>query len=172
MNEHWLFSRKRIMLPREDIVSEQSNVEWVKTTLAEFMRAAGKKNTRQRDVIVDVFLEADDHLTLQELLVLVQVTEPNTGFATVYRTMKMLVEAGVAKERHFGADQALYELVHQGEHHDHLICSRCGHIFEYEDEVIEARQEEIAKAFGMRITGHRHELYGEPLHDGPCKHEV
>jgi len=155
--------------PEED-VSEQSNSEWVKVTLAEFMRSTGKKNTRQRDVIVDVFLASDDHLTLQDLLNRVQVSEPNVGFATVYRTMKMLVEAGVAKERHFGSDQALYELVHQGEHHDHLICSRCGHIFEYEDEVIEIRQVEIAKSFGMRITGHRHELYAEPLADGPCKH--
>jgi len=151
-------------------VAEQSNTEWIRETLAEFMRTTGKKNTRQREVIVDVFLESDDHLTLQELLDRVQVTEPNVGFATVYRTMKMLVEAGVAKERHFGTDQALYELVHQGEHHDHLICNRCGHIFEYEDELIEARQEEIAASFGMKITGHRHELYGEPVGDGPCNH--
>jgi Fur family ferric uptake transcriptional regulator len=151
-------------------VSEQSNIEWVRATLAEFMRSSGKKNTRQREVIVDVFLQSDEHLTLQELLDRVQVIEPNVGFATVYRTMKMLVEAGVAKERHFGADQALYELVHQGEHHDHLICNRCGHIFEYEDVLIEARQEEIAKSFGMKITGHRHELYGEPVANGPCNH--
>lgn len=151
-------------------MSEQSNIEWVRATLAEFMRASGKKNTRQREVIVDVFLKSDGHLTLQELLDRVQVTESNVGFATVYRTMKMLVEAGVAKERHFGTDQALYELVHQGEHHDHLICNRCGHIFEYEDELIEARQEKIAKSFGMKITGHRHELYGEPVENGPCKH--
>ncbi len=151
-------------------MADQTNSEWIKETLAEFMRAAGKKNTRQRDVIVDVFLASDEHLTLQELLVRVQVIEPNVGFATVYRTLKMLVEAGVAKERHFGSEQALYELVHRGQHHDHLICSRCGHIFEYEDEVIKARQVEIAKSFGMRITGHRHELYAEPLTDGPCKH--
>lgn len=151
-------------------MAEQSNTEWIRETLAEFMRTTGKKNTRQREVIVDVFIESDDHLTLQELLDRVQVTEPSVGFATVYRTMKMLVEAGVAKERHFGTDQALYELVHQGEHHDHLICNRCGHIFEYEDELIEARQEEIATAFGMKITGHRHELYGEPIADGPCNH--
>jgi Fur family ferric uptake transcriptional regulator len=151
-------------------VSEQSNIKWARATLAEFMRAQGKKNTRQRDVIVDVFMGSSGHLTLQHLLDRVQERDPGVGFATVYRTMKMLVEAGVAKERHFGMDQALYEIVHKDEHHDHLICSRCGHIFEFEDDVIEARQDVIAETFGMRITGHRHELYGEPSADGPCRH--
>ena len=151
-------------------MSESSNIEWARNALAEFMAAQGKKQTRQRSVIVEVFLHSEGHLSLQDLLDKVQETEPGVGFATVYRTMKMLVEAGVAKERHFGADQALYELVHKDEHHDHLICSRCGHIFEFEDELIERRQEEIAKSFGLRITGHRHELYGEPAGDGPCKH--
>ena len=152
-------------------MTEKSDIEWARITLSEFMAKQGKKQTRQRQAIVEVFLHADGHLALQELLDLVQKSDPGVGFATVYRTMKMLVEAGVAKERHFGTDQALYELVHPNEHHDHLICSRCGHIFEFEDDVIEERQEQIAKSFGLKITGHRHELYGEPVGDGPCEHE-
>ena len=146
-------------------MADSSHVEWARTTLAEFMAAQGKKQTRQRSAIVDVFLHSEGHLSIQEVLDKVQNTDPGIGFATVYRTMKMLVESGVAKERHFGAEQALYELVHKDEHHDHMICSRCGHIFEFEDDVIEARQEQIAKSRGLRITGHRHELYVEPLED-------
>jgi len=134
------------------------------------MSAQGKKNTRQRDAIVEAFLNSEGHLTLQALLEEVQKKDPGVGFATVYRTMKLLVEAGVAKERHFAMDQALYEFVHKDEHHDHLICSRCGHIYEFENDEIERLQDEIAKALGMRITGHRHELYGEPLNNGPCEH--
>jgi len=153
-----------------DSVSEQNNREWALETLATFMAAQGKKTTRQRNVIVDVFLDLEGHLTLQDLLDAVQEKEPGVGFATVYRTMKMLVEAGIAKERDFGSDHALYELVHHGEHHDHLICTWCGNIFEFEDDLIETRQEEIAKGLGMRISGHRHELYAEPLTDAGCGH--
>ena len=151
-------------------MSKPSDVEWARSTLAEFMAAQGKKQTRQRAAIVDSFLQADGHLSIQEVLEKVQETDPGIGFATVYRTMKMLVEAGVAKERHFGTEQALYELVHKDEHHDHMICARCGHIFEFEDEVIETRQEKIARGRGLRITGHRHELYVEPLevNGNPC----
>ena len=144
-------------------MSDKSNIDWARSTLAEFMESQGKKQTRQRQAIVEVFLNSEGHLALQELLDSVQESDPGVGFATVYRTMKMLVEAGVAKERHFGSEQALYELVHPNEHHDHLICSRCGHIFEFEDEVIERRQEEIARSLGLKITGHRHVLYGEPI---------
>lgn len=152
-------------------MSEISDIEWARATLAEFMASQGKKQTRQRQVIVEAFFVSEGHLSLQDLLDVVQKSDPGVGFATVYRTMKLLVEAGVAKERHFGAEQALYELVHPNEHHDHLICSKCGHIFEFEDDVIEKRQEEIARTFGLKITGHRHVLYGEPLEggNGSCK---
>ena len=136
------------------------------------MASQGKKQTRQRQAIVEAFFSADGHLSLQDLLNVVQESDPGVGFATVYLTMKMLVEAGVAKQRDFGADQALYELVHPNEHHDHLICSVCGLIFEFEDEIIESRQEEIAQGLGLTITGHRHVLYGEPLGSGSGACEV
>ncbi|MCB9763121.1 MAG: transcriptional repressor [Alphaproteobacteria bacterium] len=126
------------------------------------MAAEGKRNTRQRDVIVDIFFErgVDGHLSLQELLDLVQEVEPGVGFATVYRTMKLLTDAEVAHERRFVEGQTRYELADFGEHHDHLICTRCGHILEFEDPTIERRQREIASDLGVRITHHRHEIYG------------
>ncbi|MEC7241105.1 MAG: transcriptional repressor [Myxococcota bacterium] len=153
-------------------MSQNNDIDWARATLAEFMASQGKKQTRQRQAIVEAFFSADGHLSLQDLLNVVQESDPGVGFATVYRTMKMLVEAGVAKERDFGADQALYELVHPNEHHDHLICSVCGLIFEFEDEIIESRQEEIAQGLGLTITGHRHVLYGEPLGSGSGACEV
>ena len=137
--------------------------------LAQFMEAQGKRNTRQRDLIVDIFLEAEGHLTLNELLRLVQDRDDRVGFATVYRTMKLLAEAGVAEELKFGEGQTRYELAHADEHHDHIICQTCGTIFEFEDHEIEALQDRIAKRFGLEVTDHRHEIYGKCTREN-CEH--
>lgn len=130
-------------------------------TLNAYMRQKGKRQTRQREVIVDVFIRAKDHLTLQDLLTKAQVLEPSIGFATVYRTMKMLVDAGVAEEHRFGEGQSRYELADMdGEHHDHLICVKCGRIEEFEDHEIEERQTQVADRLGWAVTHHVHEIYG------------
>ena len=129
--------------------------------LSRYMREHGLKNTRQRQMIIDVFLGTDEHMAIDELLSEVQRNMPGVGYATVYRTMKLLSEAGVAQERRFGDGQTRYEPATIGEHHDHLICATCGHIFEFEDPVIEDRQREIATARGLRIVSHRHDIIGE-----------
>jgi len=114
--------------------------------------------TQQRELIVDYFLRSTDHLSIDELLVKVRKRAPKVGYATVYRTLKLLVEAGVAIQRQFGDGQARYELA--GEHHDHLICTKCGKIIEFEDEEIEQLQVRVASRFGFQLKRHRHELYG------------
>jgi len=112
-------------------------------------------------MILETFLEAAEHLTLQELLVRAKLKESGIGFATVYRTMKLLTEAGIACEHRFGDGQARYELAEfGGEHHDHLICTSCGRIEEFEDEVVEAQQELVVEALGWSMSRHVHEIYG------------
>lgn len=66
----------------------------------------------------------------------------------------------MAKERDFGAGQALYEVTNQGQHHDHLICTECGEIIEFEDERIEELQSKVAKEHNFTIRDHRLEIYG------------
>ncbi|MFT5687168.1 MAG: Fur family ferric uptake transcriptional regulator, partial [Myxococcota bacterium] len=88
--------------------------------------------------------------------------------ATIYRTMKLFTEAGIAHERRFGDGQTRYEPVIQGEHHDHLICDECGLIVEFEDPVIEARQDTIAAENGFRLTSHRHDIFGCCLDTEAC----
>ncbi len=128
--------------------------------LAAYMASKSKKSTRQRELIFECFLGLDRHVSLQELLDRVQDRDPGVGYATVYRTMKLLTEAGVAEERHFGEGMARWEPADLDEHHDHLICTTCGHIFEFEDELIESRQHQVADAHGLVIQRHRHEIYG------------
>lgn len=115
--------------------------------------------TSQREAIVEFFLRTRDHISIDELLARVRKKHPKVGYATVYRTLKLLVDGGLAVERQFGDGQARFEIV--GDHHDHLICTQCGFILEFEDEEIEAQQEKIAKKLGgFVVLRHRHELYG------------
>ena len=128
-------------------------------TLARYLEEHNLKHTKQRDAILEVFLEAPGHVTSEELHRRVREQSPHIGYTTVYRTLKLLADAGLAQERHFDDGVTRYEIDH--EHHDHLVCLDCGRIIEFECEEIESRQSEIAKQHGFRLMRHRHELYGQ-----------
>ena len=126
--------------------------------LARYLEDHHLKHTKQREAILEVFLEATGHVTSEELHQRIRAKHPNIGFTTVYRTMKLLCEAGLANERHFDDGVTRYEIQH--EHHDHLVCTRCGKIVEFECSMIESAQDQIAQRYGFRLLRHRHELYG------------
>lgn len=132
--------------------------EGEKAALATYLEQHNLKHTKQRDVILDNFLELSGHITSEELHQRIRETEPSIGFTTVYRTLKLLVEAGLAQERHFDDGITRYEIEH--EHHDHLVCTLCGRIVEFECQMIEKTQTEIATEYGFQLLRHRHELYG------------
>ena len=128
----------------------------------EFLSEQGMKFTRQRRVIAEVFFEeGQDHPTLLDLLERSKKRYDSIGYATVYRTMKLMASSGLAIEHKFSdSGHAQYEPAEDGEHHDHLICMRCGSITEFEDEEIEQLQDAIARRHGFRVLDHRHEIYG------------
>ncbi len=128
--------------------------------LDQYIKANGKKHTKQRNAILEVFVRAGGHLSLYEILALVQRAQPNVGFATIYRTMKLFVDAKIADEQRFGGDHAIYELRHGSDHHDHIICTRCGRIFEFHDDLIESQQDSVAASFGIEVSHHRHVVHG------------
>jgi Fur family ferric uptake transcriptional regulator len=127
-----------------------------------YLKSSGLKSTRQREEIATVLLgEVGVHLTLEEMHGRVRVVRSSIGFSTVYRTVKLLVSAGLLEEHRFGGTgQARYEVTGDREHHDHLICVRCDTIVEYEEEEVEALQEAICERHGFIIVDHRHEIYG------------
>lgn len=127
-------------------------------TLARYLDEKKLKHTKQRDAILDAFLSVKGHVTSEELYERIKITHPGIGFTTVYRTMKLLCEAGLAHERHFEGGVTRYEMC--SEHHDHLVCLRCGTIVEFECSMIESAQDDIAARYGFRLLRHRHELYG------------
>ena len=120
----------------------------------------GLKSTRQREVILDEFLRLGSHISTEELYLRLRRKNPQLGYATVHRTLKLFAECGIAEQRHFGDGQARYEASDLDEHHDHLICVTCGRIVEFEDPRIERLQEEVARQHGFSIERHRLELYG------------
>ena len=134
--------------------------------LAAYLEQHKLKRTKQREIILDVFLEAHDHVTSEELYQAIRQSNPRIGYTTVYRTMKLLVDAGLAQERHFADGIARYEIEH--EHHDHLVCTKCGKIVEFECQMIEQSQLDIAEQYGFLVLRHRHELYG---HCGDCRED-
>ena len=123
------------------------------------LRQQGLKSTAQRDDIAHVFFSSSRHISVEELYHAVKQVSPRIGYATVYRTMKLMTECGLAVERHFRDGEARYESA-EGQHHDHLICERCGRIVEFEEERIEALQAQVAQRLGFHFTGHKMELYG------------
>lgn len=125
-----------------------------------FIVEQGLKSTKQRDDIVKTFLKSDGHLSVEDLHHLVQKVNKKIGYATVYRTLKLLAQSGLAVERNFDDGQTRYEHLDPEEHHDHLICMNCGKIIEFEDKEIEALQEEVAKRLNFRVLSHNLDMYG------------
>lgn len=119
----------------------------------------GLKLTRQRKAILRAFLNKD-HVTAEDLYKEISRRNVKAGLATVYRTLNLLCRCGLAQQRHFGDSKTLYDNVHNKSHHDHLICTRCGKIVEFENPAIERLQERVARENRFSIYNHKLELYG------------
>ncbi len=130
------------------------------STLKAYLESHGLKTTAQRDFIADSFFRTNTHISLDELLKKVKRKNPRVGYATVYRTMKLLTDSGLALERRFGDGQTRYENMPEDGHHDHMICIKCGKISEFQNQKIEQLQAETAKKLGYTVINHKLELYG------------
>ncbi len=132
----------------------------VEDSFRNYLATHGLKSTRQREVILDEFLRSPSHMSAEELYLRLRQNNPHIGYATVYRTMKLLAESGIASERHFGDRQTRYEPNISEEHHYHLICNSCGKIIEFEDDKIEALFVKTVKNYKFTLSHQRLELYG------------
>jgi Fur family ferric uptake transcriptional regulator len=128
--------------------------------LDKYMTERGLKTTRQRTLIMETFFESGGHQSVEEVWARVRKTDTRVSVATVYRTMKLLAESGLAHARNFGDGQTRYEAAIGRHHHDHLICTKCLKIIEFENDRIEALQDVVARRHGFKVTSHKMELYG------------
>ncbi|MCC6334151.1 MAG: transcriptional repressor [Myxococcales bacterium] len=124
------------------------------------MAERGLKTTRQRNLIIDTFFSLDGHLSVEEVWAKARELDRRVSVATVYRTMKLLHESGLAHARNFGDGQTRYEAAVGKDHHDHLICTRCSTIIEFENDQIERLQDLVARKHGFKVVSHKMELYG------------
>jgi Fur family ferric uptake transcriptional regulator len=124
------------------------------------LRSEGFKKTSQRELILEVFLRTEGHLSSEDLYDLVKSEDPTVGFTTVYRTLKLLVECGLAREERLGDGRMRYEHLYNHQHHDHLICTECGRLIEFYSEVIERKQDEIAAHYKFLPTRHSLRIWG------------
>jgi Fur family ferric uptake transcriptional regulator len=139
---------------------EKEKIAEAKERLKAFIKTKGLKSTRQRDIIVADFLKTEGHVTAEEFYNQISRRHKNIGSTTVYRTLKLLTEAGLAAEQVFADNLTRYEPLSEEEHHDHLICLKCGSITEFEDSKLENMQIKIADELGFEIVNHKMEFYG------------
>jgi len=118
------------------------------------------RNTRQREEILAAFLTANRHITVEELYSVVAKKDPGVGYATVHRNLNLLRECGLAEEIKIGKQRMRFEPPYGHEHHDHLICLKCGQIIEVSDEKIERLQDKLAELNDFTPVKHKLEIYG------------
>lgn len=126
----------------------------------EHLQRSGLKRTAQRDLILEVFLRTEDHLSSEDLYRLVQKDDQSIGQTTVYRTLKLLTEAGLAREVRFGDGRTHYEHNYKHQHHDHMICTRCGKIIEFYSAELEAIQDAMAAKYRFEPMQHSLRILG------------
>ena len=128
--------------------------------LVSYLRDRGQKMTGPRETVLDAFLALERHVTAEELLEEARRIDPGIGQATVFRTIKLLAEAGLAREACPDVGARHFEHAYRHEHHDHLVCVECGAMVEFKDDAVERAQEAIYRAYGFTPSDHKLELLG------------
>ena len=125
------------------------------------LKRAGLKITLPRLKILEILqLPENQHISAEDVYKILIDHDEDIGLATVYRVLNQFDDAGILNRHHFEGGKSVFEISHK-KHHDHLVCLKCGKVIEFEDEVIEKRQDEVAERHNMKLTHHSLYLYGE-----------
>lgn len=124
------------------------------------LKSAGLKATLPRLKILELFEQSDErHMSAEDVYKVMITSGEDVGLATVYRVLTQFEDAGLLVRHHFESGKAVFEL-NGGDHHDHIVCVKCGKVEEFFDEEIERRQEEAAKSRGFTMQEHSLMIYG------------
>lgn len=118
------------------------------------------KSSQKRKFIIDYFLSQNQHLSAEDIYDIIKDRKLKIGYSTIYRTLKLLAECGLASIHHFEKGITRFEPVHKKQHHDHLICTKCGSIIEFANQEIEKIQKRIARKHNFSVSAHKLEIYG------------
>ena len=124
------------------------------------LKTSGRKATLPRLKVLEVFQQADvRHLAAEDIYKILLAEGADIGLATIYRVLLQFTEAGLLNRLHFEGGRSMFEL-NEGQHHDHMVCLRCGKVEEFFDDALEQRQREIAKERGFELQEHSLSMYG------------
>jgi Fur family ferric uptake transcriptional regulator len=127
----------------------------------EELKRAGLKITLPRIKILAILQNPNNqHISAEDVYKILLEHNEEIGLATVYRVLNQFDDAGIVSRHHFEGGKSVFELSHKN-HHDHLVCLICGKVIEFEDNVIEQRQIDIADSHNIKLTNHSLYLYGE-----------
>ena len=126
----------------------------------EFIKATGLKETEQRSLILDAFLNTDEHVSVDDLHHLLDRSGKKVGYATIHRTMKLISESGLAREVMFNDGISRFEHTLDSSPHHHLFCTVCGKIIEFSSKTLDAEEERIAAKHGFTVKSHNFKIFG------------
>jgi len=133
------------------------------------LKKAGLKITLPRIKILAILQQPEnEHVSAEDVYKVLLEQHEEIGLATVYRVLNQFDDAGIVTRHHFEGGKSVFELAHK-KHHDHLVCLKCGKVVEFEDDVIEERQLNIAKKHNIKLTNHSLYLYGECNDQEACE---
>lgn len=128
--------------------------------LDDHIKDSGLRTSSQRNAVLSIMGNEKKHYTVEEIYEIAKRSDSGIGIATIYRTVRLLCNAGIAREIHLLNEVTRYELITDSSHHDHLICVNCGMFVEVSSEIIEKEQSRIALQHGFNLTNHNLVLYG------------
>jgi len=128
--------------------------------LERYLKERGLKMTKSREAVLAAFLGLESHVSADAIYEAAKRIDPGIGQATVFRTVKLLADAGLAREACMDDGVRQYERAFNQAHHDHLTCVSCGAVVEFVDPEIERAQEAVYRTYGFVSSGHRLQLYG------------
>ena len=148
--------------------SSRESYRWFWDALDSYLSDKNLKQTQQRRKLIELFLKMNNHISAEELHDAARKAGHNIGLATIYRTLNLLAEADLVEQKTFVNGRHVYEVNMPGEHHDHLICLKCGLVIEFENEEIEKLQERIAALHKFELKSHRLDLFGHCVNKEEC----
>ena len=131
-----------------------------KQVLIDYLRERHLKVTPHRELILDTFLDHEGHRSVEDIHKSVKTKDARIGYTTVYRTMKLLTECGLAREIDLADGITRYEHLFNHQHHDHMICMECGASIEFFNSQIESLQDAASEQLGFKVLDHRLQIYG------------
>lgn len=126
----------------------------------DYIRSKGLRVTPERLALFDEIYSQHGHIDAEQLLAALKAHEHKISRATVYRNLELLVECGLVRKHRLGRNRHLYEHVHSGQRHDHLVCRECGRVVEFVSPGIEALQREICRAHDFDLSHHSLQISG------------